>query len=75
MQVPDLPVYGVAIPTVSGLQRVLQTLGAEHGELGSVYLLVWQSLPIVFIFMAEGCRSIQVSAFQELVRSSESLLY
>lgn len=32
MQVPELPVYGVAIPTVSGLQRVLHILGAEHGE-------------------------------------------
>jgi hypothetical protein len=28
-QVPDLPVYGVAIPTVSGLRLALNQLGAE----------------------------------------------
>jgi hypothetical protein len=30
-QVPELPVYGVAIPTVSGLRLVLDKLGAEQG--------------------------------------------
>jgi hypothetical protein len=38
LQVPDLPVYGVAIPTVSGLQRVLHILGAEQGEAFSLTL-------------------------------------
>ena len=31
LQVPELPVYGVAIPTVSGLRLVLDELGAEQG--------------------------------------------
>ncbi len=31
-QVPELPVYGVAIPTVSGLRLVLDKLGAEQGR-------------------------------------------
>lgn len=30
-QVPSLPVYGVAIPTVGGLRRILNTLGANKG--------------------------------------------
>jgi len=31
MQVPELPVYGVAIPTVSGMRLVLDELGAAQG--------------------------------------------
>ena len=31
MQVPELPVYGVAIPTVSGIRLVLDELGAAQG--------------------------------------------
>ena len=31
-QVADLPVYGVAIPTVSGLRLVLDKLGAGAGR-------------------------------------------
>ena len=30
--VPELPVCGVAIPTVSGLRRVLDALGAAGGR-------------------------------------------
>lgn len=32
LQVPELPVYGCAIPTVSGLRHVLHALGASNGE-------------------------------------------
>ena len=32
LQVPELPVYGVAIPTVSGMRLVLDELGAAQGE-------------------------------------------
>lgn len=32
LQVPGLPVYGVAIPTVAGVKRVLDVLGAQQGE-------------------------------------------
>ena len=32
MQVPELPVYGVAIPTVSGMRLVLDELGAAQGD-------------------------------------------
>ena len=32
-QVPGLPVYGVAIPTVSGLQLVLDAVGYREGGL------------------------------------------
>ena len=31
LQVPELPVYGVAIPTVSGMRLVLDELGAAQG--------------------------------------------
>ncbi len=31
-QVAGLPVFGVAIPTVSGLRLVLERLGAAHGR-------------------------------------------
>ena len=31
VQVPELPVYGVAIPTVSGMRLVLDELGAAQG--------------------------------------------
>lgn len=31
VQVQGLPVYGVAIPTVTGLRKVLGQLGAENG--------------------------------------------
>lgn len=31
-QVPGLPVYGLAIPTVSGLRLVLDQLGAAKGR-------------------------------------------
>ncbi|KAK9861491.1 hypothetical protein WJX84_004658 [Apatococcus fuscideae] len=31
-QVPGLPVYGVAIPTVAGVKRVLDVLGAQQGK-------------------------------------------
>lgn len=31
-QVPELPVYGVAIPTVSGMRLVLDELGAAQGN-------------------------------------------
>ncbi|KAL3144047.1 hypothetical protein ABBQ32_003847 [Trebouxia sp. C0010 RCD-2024] len=31
-QVPELPVYGVAIPTVSGMRLVLDELGAAQGD-------------------------------------------
>ena len=31
VQVPDLPVYGCAIPTVTGLRLVLDALGAAYG--------------------------------------------
>lgn len=32
LQVPELPVYGVAIPTVSGMRLVLDELGAAQGD-------------------------------------------
>ena len=32
LQVAGLPVFGVAIPTVSGLRLVLERLGAAHGR-------------------------------------------
>ena len=32
-QVPELPVYGVAIPTISGLRLVLNKLDAAQGLL------------------------------------------
>lgn len=32
VQVAGLPVYGVAIPTVSGLRRVLEQLGVARGR-------------------------------------------
>lgn len=33
LQVPELPVYGCAIPTVSGLRHVMDALGASQGEM------------------------------------------
>ena len=39
LQVPDLPVYGCAIPTVEGLRHVLRALGASNGTLSAFHLL------------------------------------
>lgn len=47
-QVPDLPVYGVAIPTVSGVRRVLDTLGAWKGR----RKVLWHNMreePVIYI--------------------------
>lgn len=41
LQVPELPVYGVAIPTVSGMRLVLDELGAAQGD-----AVLHQSLPL-----------------------------
>ena len=40
-QVPELPVYGVAIPTVSGMRLVLDELGAAQGNNRYVNKTVW----------------------------------
>ncbi|KAK9839780.1 hypothetical protein WJX81_000925 [Elliptochloris bilobata] len=47
-QVPELPVYGVAIPTVSGLRLVLDELGAEQGR----RKVIWANMreePVLYI--------------------------
>lgn len=49
LQVPELPVYGCAIPTVSGLRQVLDALGAGNGEAAV-------KLGFVGITDAVGCR-------------------
>ena len=43
LQVPELPVYGVAIPTVSGMRLVLDELGAAQGDASLQHTLaLWQ---------------------------------
>ncbi|KFM27931.1 Triosephosphate isomerase, chloroplastic [Auxenochlorella protothecoides] len=47
-QVPGLPVYGVAIPTVQGLRRVLDLLGAAKGR----RRVLWHSMreePVLYV--------------------------
>lgn len=48
-QVPGVPVYGVAIPTVLGLRSVLNAVGANRGGLkgwlGQVAAAWWEALP------------------------------
>jgi Inositol hexakisphosphate len=46
-QVPDLPVYGVAIPTVAGVRLVLDTVGAWQGR----RKVLWHNLreePVIY---------------------------
>lgn len=47
-QVPELPVYGCAIPTVSGLRHVLHALGASNGQ----RQVLWHNMreePVLYI--------------------------
>lgn len=47
-QIADMPVYGVAIPTVSGVRRVLDTLGAGKGK----RKVLWHNMreePVIYI--------------------------
>ena len=47
-QVPELPVYGVAIPTVSGLRNVLNLIGAARGHRKVLWINLREE-PILFI--------------------------
>jgi hypothetical protein len=56
LQVAGLPVYGVAIPTVSGLRLVLERLGAAQGR----RKVLWHNQreePVIYINGARQPRS------------------
>ncbi|DBA95417.1 TPA: hypothetical protein ACH3X3_013289 [Trebouxia sp. C0006] len=48
MQVPELPVYGVAIPTVSGMRLVLDELGAAQGQRRVMWFNMREE-PVIYI--------------------------
>ncbi len=48
LQVPELPVYGCAIPTVAGLRQVLDALGASGGK----RQVLWHNMreePVIYV--------------------------
>ena len=73
VQIKGLPVYGVAIPTVSGLRNVLSAMGAESGERRGTGRLVRNPKPCVFCMKCffEVVLAIDISDFSLILACAQ----